>query len=1335
MAFLAAGTTIGDALIRIGADTRQMRAQMAAMNAEVRGEMAATGQTIQRQTQSWGKAFHAVKLGVLGLGVGLAAFTVGAIKAAADFDKAMSQVYALTGITRDALDTLKKQTLELAKVVPQSPKQLAEGLYYIISSGFEAADALKILEVSAKDAAVGMTDTQTVADGLTSAMNAYAVSGEKAAEFSDIMTQTIVQGKAEWADLARSIGAVSVQGATAGLQFKEVSSAIANLTQVGLTAQRGSRNLAFLIRALESPNNIASKTFENLGLKVDETTLKEKGLIGMLQMMSKAAGQHHDVIVKNNKGQIDWDKSLAATEKANKGWAKSMSTMTGGAAGFLVAQILLQKGGAKYNDILKSMDQSAGLTAQSFDRMKETSPALTFELLKNKITVAAIEWGTKLMPRLNDFVGWLVDAVPAAFKTLGDLWAKYLERPVHTMIGAFGHLAAAIGSIFGGESTGDADGFRTVLDGVAAVFGKIVDYVSLVAEFMANVFSNPAVQAITRVLTALLLVKGALRVILGLGGSLDRSFRGLANRLTGGLVGGAAAKASGDPSLNASARNLDTSAAELKGAAAALKGAAATSGLGGLAGLGQGTGPGGALRMLGAAGPSMAVASMEADIARAAYARVTTATQAYMRGMAQPMAAGERAAFTAGSYNSGLNLIKNTAKDVARGVTGGVGAIKSGFSAAKGALSTGLGLASRAFWPLMIASIGVEFIKAPLGDFLAKNTPWKRAAASMKDDFFGGLVNMVKAWNIGSDLFVALPQINLGRMPVKTESLGKFDLSQAQIDRLTSGGITGSLEEQTITPSALAALQQQRDESVQHWYARIKDVLDENGVDTSAIQKALSSTSGRFGPSPAALASARTAIAAMVGNFGTMAQLSVQQVLTEAVENALSSLGFSESEITTIPPDVRQKLAKLLQGDIHGQYTDLLQYTATQALKDAGSIKKNITAADILKRRSQLDPETRRGLMGLAPGEAANTAFTESLTKNVGPAQAAYREWWTKVVSDPTGNLMAIKNAGQAFIDKWGAQIRGAKTDEARTALAKKIGVSWSQAVMLLSESEGATGASLLKAMTKQLRATILQAAKDGSKTAVPEAASILFSNLASKDLWGKIGGKFKPADIAKMVLGDMKGTDAQALLKSWKSFFPKGSEAGTAKGFKDAYNAWVTAGMLDSSKPDALSAALSPLPDIADNTKQSMDSLRDAAESARIKLAGVASILSSIGGTPTRAPNDDIPTRNDRNHKPNPTGNVVVPHAAHLAFGGYKPFGRSAWAGEFGPELLPPDMAGNVTSHSKVQSMMAAMARAAARGRGGSHQTLDVENMYLNSGPERESILEAIEFLSPAGR
>ena len=96
-----------------------------------------------------------------------------AVNAASSFYAIMAKNLALTGMSTQEFKTMSDSILKLSERIPKTATDLANGLYYIQSAGFSGSDALKILETSAKAASVGMTETKTVADALTSALNAY----------------------------------------------------------------------------------------------------------------------------------------------------------------------------------------------------------------------------------------------------------------------------------------------------------------------------------------------------------------------------------------------------------------------------------------------------------------------------------------------------------------------------------------------------------------------------------------------------------------------------------------------------------------------------------------------------------------------------------------------------------------------------------------------------------------------------------------------------------------------------------------------------------------------------------------------------------------------------------------------------------------------------------------------------------------------------------------------------------------------------------------------------------------------------------------------------------
>src|SRR5260221_10918793 len=111
----------------------------------------------------------------IGIGIGIAA-----VKAAAAFQTEMLKVYALTGMSKAEFDRMNASLLAMAPAVATGPVALAKALYYVESDGFKGAAALKLVELSAIAAKVGLTDVMTVAFALTSAIRAFGFADSQA---------------------------------------------------------------------------------------------------------------------------------------------------------------------------------------------------------------------------------------------------------------------------------------------------------------------------------------------------------------------------------------------------------------------------------------------------------------------------------------------------------------------------------------------------------------------------------------------------------------------------------------------------------------------------------------------------------------------------------------------------------------------------------------------------------------------------------------------------------------------------------------------------------------------------------------------------------------------------------------------------------------------------------------------------------------------------------------------------------------------------------------------------------------------------------------------------
>lgn len=156
---------------------------------------------------------------------------------ASDFEVAMAEVKTIANVSEEEFKDLEDSVYGVYKQLgTEPPDKLAKGLYEIIGAGFEAADALKVLEIASKSATAGVTTTEVAADGLTTILNAFQLSANEAAEVADVMFATVDRGKISFEELSSQISTVAPLAAASGISFQEIGGALSTLTKQGVPA-------------------------------------------------------------------------------------------------------------------------------------------------------------------------------------------------------------------------------------------------------------------------------------------------------------------------------------------------------------------------------------------------------------------------------------------------------------------------------------------------------------------------------------------------------------------------------------------------------------------------------------------------------------------------------------------------------------------------------------------------------------------------------------------------------------------------------------------------------------------------------------------------------------------------------------------------------------------------------------------------------------------------------------------------------------------------------------------------------------------------------------------
>jgi len=346
-------------------------------------------------------------------------------KMAYDFNTSMTKVQALTGTSTEMMKTYNEEVLRLSKATGVMPTAVSEGLYFIASSGFKGASALKILAESTKLAATGMGDMMFMGQTLTSAMTAWGEKTLSAAEAADTLVAAVREGKAEPDEFSRSLGRVIPVASQVGIKFQEVAASIAAMTNIGLSARISTFALRTLLTSFLKPQKPLIDGLKEVGLTVPKI-VKTMTTDGFLPAMKKI-----------------YDATHGSATKITRMFTQNAGT----------AFLALFRQYDKTKGIFDRTIGSQGDAAKAFALAME-SPAAKFRVALANLSAAAIVLGSKLLPIFTQIVSW-VSRLVDKFNNLSSSTQGWIGK-ILIAVSAIGILASVVGKV------------ATIMTGVAA---------------------------------------------------------------------------------------------------------------------------------------------------------------------------------------------------------------------------------------------------------------------------------------------------------------------------------------------------------------------------------------------------------------------------------------------------------------------------------------------------------------------------------------------------------------------------------------------------------------------------------------------------------------------------------------------------------------------------------------------------------------------------------------------------------------------------------------------------------------------------------------------------
>lgn len=384
---------LGELFVKLSADTRPMQRN-------INDSLQALDRAGRHMRRVGGVLTRSVTVPLLAVGGA-------AVKMATDFESSMSLIEGLVGESSAQVKDFSEQILRLGPEVGKSPKELADALYFIVSSGIDAADAIEVLEVSAKAATAGLGETQQVADAVTTVIGAYGIENISAAEATDILVAAVKEGKGEADELGASIGRVIPIAAQLGVPFHEVAAAMATMSIAGLDASEAATALRGIFTALIKPSQQANEILQGVGLSAEELRrqLREEGLVKVLETLAE---------------------NFAGNEEA-------IGRLFPNVRGLVGALNLMNQSGTNTERIFDAVENSVGATEAAF-RIAEETARVRFAKATSALHVAMIGLGNELLKTAVPAFETLVKVLTAA----ADLFIKsppWVRRLILAVLG------------------------------------------------------------------------------------------------------------------------------------------------------------------------------------------------------------------------------------------------------------------------------------------------------------------------------------------------------------------------------------------------------------------------------------------------------------------------------------------------------------------------------------------------------------------------------------------------------------------------------------------------------------------------------------------------------------------------------------------------------------------------------------------------------------------------------------------------------------------------------------------------------------------------------------
>ena len=210
------------------------------------------------------------------------------IRAAADFDAAMRELSARTGIVGDDLDRMKQAAIDMGAATVFSSSDAANALLQLTSSGMTADEALQVLPAVMYGAAAAGASLGDTADWVTDILAQFGLEAGDATSVMDTLVQAAGSGSATVKDLALGFQNTGSIAALVGLSGNDVAATRQVFSENGIKGAEAGTQLKSMLTNMsrQTPDTIAA--WNELGVSLYDAGGNMRDLDGVIDDLNVA---------------------------------------------------------------------------------------------------------------------------------------------------------------------------------------------------------------------------------------------------------------------------------------------------------------------------------------------------------------------------------------------------------------------------------------------------------------------------------------------------------------------------------------------------------------------------------------------------------------------------------------------------------------------------------------------------------------------------------------------------------------------------------------------------------------------------------------------------------------------------------------------------------------------------------------------------------------------------------------------------------------------------------------------------------------------------------------